>query len=280
MLSYRHAFHAGNFADVFKHLVLSLLIKAQLNKEKPFFYLDSHAGAGRYDLFQEMAQKNKEYASGIERVWHTLEPPAEIEDYLAAVRACNETDKLRFYPGSPWIARYFLRPFDRMALCDLHSTDCGFLKREFVADKRVTVHAMDGYQGLKAFLPPLERRGVVLCDPAYELKDERTRLLDALTKAWKRWPNGVYAVWYPIQDKQTVDWFYRQFKRSGIGKVLLSELRIADEDTSLRMVGTGMIVINPPWRFDEQMQRLGPWLWKALSMDGKGGFRLDWLAPE
>jgi 23S rRNA (adenine2030-N6)-methyltransferase len=280
MLSYRHAFHAGNFADVFKHLVLTLLVKAQLRKEKPFCYLDTHAGAGRYDLASGMARKNREYVGGIGRLWDCRDAPEEVNAYLSTVRSLNAAQTLRFYPGSPRIVRHFLRPGDRMILCDLHTTDTALLRTEFAGDKQAGVHHLDGYQGLKAFLPPPERRGLVLCDPAFELKDERTRLLEALTAAWRRWPTGVYAVWYPILDRATVDWFHRQLKRSGIRKVLLAELRIFDEDVPLRLNGSGMIVVNPPWRFDEQLTRLGPWLWNVLSPEGVGGFRLEWLVPE
>jgi len=280
MLSYRHAFHAGNFADVFKHLVLTLLVKAQLHKEKPFCYLDTHAGAGRYDLSSGMARKNREYEGGIGRLWGCRDMPEEVGVYLTAVHALNDPDRLRFYPGSPCIVRHFLRTGDRMILCELHTTDVAWLRDEFAGDKQVGVHHMDGYQGMKAFLPPPERRGLVLCDPAFELKDERARLLEALAAAWRRWPTGVYAVWYPILDRLTVDWFHRRLKRSGISKMLYTELRIFDEDLPLRLNGSGMIVINPPWRFDEQMARLGSWLWNALSAEGQGGFRMEWLVPE
>lgn len=280
MLSYRHAFHAGNFADVFKHLVLTLLVKALLRKEKPFCYLDTHAGAGRYDLSSGMARKNREFEAGIGRLWARRDMPEEVGDYLAAVTALNDAGTLRFYPGSPRIVQHFLRGGDRMILCELHGTDVTVLREEFAGDKRAGVHHLDGYQGMKAFLPPTERRGLVLCDPAFELKDERTRLLEALTAAWRRWPTGIYAVWYPILDRQTVDWFHRRLKRSGIPKTLFAELSVFNEDLPLRLNGSGMIVINPPWRFDEDMTRLGPWLWDVLSVEGQGGFRMEWLVPE
>lgn len=280
MLSYRHAFHAGNFADVFKHLVLTMLVKAQLRKDKPFCYLDTHAGAGRYDLLSPMAQKNREFEGGIGRLWHREDVPEAIRDYLAVVRGLNDSQTLRVYPGSPWLVRSYLRPADRMILCDLHPRDVALLKEEFSGDRQVGVHHLDGYQALKAFLPPVERRGLVLCDPAFELKDERARLLAAVIAAWRRWPTGIYAIWYPILDRPTVDWFHRQLKRSGIRKMLLAELRVFSEDVPLRLNGSGMMVINPPWRFVEPLAQLGPWLWTALSPKGEGGFRLEWLVPE
>lgn len=280
MLSYRHGFHAGNFADVFKHLILSLLVRAQLRKDKPFFYLDTHAGAGCYELGSTMAQKNREYNSGISRLWKLAEVPDAVRVYLEAVRAVNATPELKSYPGSPRIVRHFFRPKDRMILCELHSKEAEHLQDEFHGDRQATIQSGDGYHALKAFLPPLEKRGLVLIDPAFELKDERARLLEGILQAHKRFATGVYAIWYPIQDRAAVDWLYRQLTRSGIRNILATELRIFDEDQPLRLNGTGMVIINPPWRLDEELQTLGPWLWKVLSPEGQGGFKLDWLVPE
>ena len=280
MLSYRHGFHAGNFADVFKHIVLSLLVRAQLRKDKPFFYLDTHAGAGRYELGSTMAQKNREFAGGIARLWGLAEAPEAARAYLDAVRALNAAPELRVYPGSPRIARHFLRAQDRMVLCELHGKEAEHLQAEFAGDRQVATRAGDGYQGLKAFLPPLEKRGLVLIDPPFELKDERARLLEAVAQAHKRFATGVYAIWYPIQDRAAVDWLRRQLVRTGIRNILAAELRIFDEDAPLRLNGSGMVVINPPWRLDEELETLGPWLWQALSPEGQGGFKLDWLVPE
>ncbi len=280
MLSYRHGFHAGNFADVFKHVVLCRLVQSLLAKEKPFFYLDSHAGAGRYDLTSVMAKKNREFSGGISRLWGSQDAPDGVREYLDVVRACNPAQELQFYPGSPLFVRHFLRPVDRMMLCELHTKDAEYLKTEFAKDRKVTVQMMDGYHGLKAFLPPTQRRGLVLIDPAFELKDERARLLESFAEAYKRWPGGIYAIWYPIQDKHTVDWFHRQLIRTGIRNIVAAELRIFDEDFPLRLNGTGMIVVNPPWQLDVQLETLGPWLWQALSSHGQGGFSLNWLVPE
>ncbi|MFM8332937.1 MAG: 23S rRNA (adenine(2030)-N(6))-methyltransferase RlmJ [Candidatus Methylumidiphilus sp.] len=280
MLSYRHGFHAGNFADVCKHAILALLVQAQLRKDKPFLYLDTHAGAGRYDLGSMMAKKNREYAGGISRLWGRADLPAALRPYLDAVAAQNSGEALQVYPGSPQIVRHFLRAQDRMALCELHSREVEHLKDTFAGDRQVVVQSVDGYQGLRAFLPPPERRALVLIDPAFELKGERAQLLEALAMAHKRFPNGVYAIWYPIQDRPTLDWFRRQLERSGIRNILAAELRIFDEDLPLRLNGTGMVIINPPWQLDTELNALGPWLWQALSAEGQGGFKLDWLAPE
>lgn len=280
MLSYRHGFHAGNFADVFKHAVLCLLGQALIKKDKPLFCLDTHAGAGRYDLNSAMAAKNREHAGGIGRLWNAEAPPAELSAYLDGVRRLNHGSRPRFYPGSPELLRQFLRERDRLVLCELHGSDASQLKQEFRGDRRVRIEQGDGYQTMKALLPPKERRGLVLCDPAYELKEERTRLVDSITAAWQRWPTGHYAIWYPILARPEVDWFHRQFVRSGIKKIFVAELRIFDEDSPKRLNGSGMLLINPPWQLDTQLESLGPWLWNVLSTDRGGAYRQSWLVPE
>jgi len=259
MLSYRHGFHAGNHADVFKHLLLCLLVRALLAKDKPFFFLDTHAGAGRYRLGSEMAGKNREFESGIQKLWNLGEVPESLGTYLDVVRITNPGRDLRWYPGSPRIVRPFLREQDRMVLCELHPTESRVIAREFEHDRQVRVEPMDGYQALKALLPPRERRGLVHIDPAYELKDERRRVLDALTEAYRRWATGLYAVWYPIQDQATADDFRRRCKRLGIPKMLAAEFCVMPEQ-AYQLTGSGMILINPPWRLDEQLRGLLPWL--------------------
>ena len=279
MLSYRHAFHAGNHADVFKHLVLTLLIRSLLDKSKPFFYLDTHSGAGRYSLGSDMARKNREFDSGIGRLWRASNPPEAIRHYLEAVRTTNPGRELQWYPGSPRIARPFLRERDRMALCELHPHEARVIAAEFAGDRQVRVAHMDGYQAIKSLLPPPERRGLVHIDPAYELKDERRRVLEAVAAGFRRWATGIYAVWYPIQDRATADDFLRRCKRLGIPKVLFAEFTV-QPDEPFRLNGSGMIVINPPWRLEEQLNASLPWLWEKLSDAGQGGWRVEWLAGE
>lgn len=277
MLSYRHAFHAGIHADVFKHLVLTLLVRSLLLKDKPFFYLDTHAGAGRYNLRSEMAQKNREYETGIGRLWQELKLPGALEEYLAAVRATNPGKDLRWYPGSPRIVRPFLRSRDRMVMCELHPSEVKLLSAEFAGDRQARVEHRDGYQALKALLPPPERRGLVHVDPSFELKDERRRLLDAIKEGYRRWATGIFAVWYPIQDRATADDFLNRFKRLGIPKTLLAEFAVLP-DEPFRLNGSGMIIINPPWRLAEQLNEVLPWLWGKLAAEGQGGWRVEWLA--
>lgn len=278
MLSYRHAFHAGNHADVLKHWVLSLVVGSLAQKDKPFFYLDTHAGAGRYALSSAMANQNREFETGIAKLWLAQDVPAVLEPYLAAVRCTNPGRALRWYPGSPRVVRPSLRASDRMVLCELHPRDSRSLMAEFAGDRQVKLRTEDGYQALKALLPPPERRGLVLIDPSFELKDERRRLLAALSEAYRRWSTGIFAVWYPIQDRASATGFLRQFQRLGCGRVLLAELMVRAEEP-FRLNGSAMLVINPPWQLDERLRSALPWLAAQLGVDGEGRWRVEWLAP-
>lgn len=283
MLSYRHGFHAGNFADVHKHAILTLLVQALLRKETPFCYLDTHAGAAMYDLESEPARKTGEYKTGIRLLWNSGEVPIEASDYLATVHDLNKQrghETLRYYPGSPQLVRHLLRGQDRMVLSELHTTEAPRLKEAFAKDKQVAAHHMDGYQALKAFLPPKERRGLVLIDPAYELHDEFKRAGEALLAAWQRWPTGVFVLWYPIAKREALLGFYRQIADSGMRKILRAELCVAKDDVPNRLNGSGLIIVNPPWQVDEQIEKLQSGLWKVLAVDGQGETRLDWLVPE
>jgi 23S rRNA (adenine2030-N6)-methyltransferase len=279
-VNYRHAFHAGNFADVFKHVVLTLLFQALRRKETPFCYLETHAGAGRYDLGGEAAQKSGEYRDGIGRLWEWPDPPAELLPYLAAVRAVNRTTTLRFYPGSPRLARHFLRPQDRMMLCELHPEAASLLEAEFAGDRQVRVRVFDGYQGLKAYLPPEERRGLVLIDPPYEREDEFERVLTGLRAAHRRWATGMYTVWYPVKARAPVARFHRELQQSGIRKILLAELLSYPEDTAFRLNGSGMLLVNPPWRLDRVLGELLPRVLARLPHAADGRAEVAWLVPE
>lgn len=279
-MNYRHAFHAGNFADVFKHVVLTLLLQALCRKEAPFCYLETHAGAGRYDLGCEAAQRSGEHRDGIARLWEWPDPPAELRPYLATVRAVNRTAMLRCYPGSPRIARHFLRPQDRMVLCELHPEAVSLLEAEFAGDRQVKIHAIDGYRGLKAYLPPQERRGLVLIDPPYEREDEFQHVLAGLRAAHRRWATGMYAVWYPVKARAPLARFHRELRQSAIRKLLLAELLLYPEDTALRLNGSGMLLVNPPWRLDQVLGELLPQLLARLPHAAGGRTEVTWLVPE
>jgi 23S rRNA (adenine2030-N6)-methyltransferase len=271
-MNYRHVYHAGNFSDVFKHSILVLLLENLLRKEKPFCYVDTHAGLGVYNLQSPAAQKTLEYLSGISRVlnWAENDIPVEIAPYLAAIKKLNNVN---FYPGSPFIARSLLRPQDRMVLMELHPEDVLSLKNVFVNDKQVGVHHYDGYQGLKAFLPPHERRGLVLIDPAFEQKNEFDLVLLALENALLRWQTGIYAIWYPIKDLALVANFLHSLSKMDL-QCLVCEM-IIDKQTVLKeFIGCGMVIINPPWQIEIVLKRVLSWLWRVLAVNFAGGVKV------
>jgi 23S rRNA (adenine2030-N6)-methyltransferase len=279
MLSYRHLFHAGNFADVFKHALLARLITALNAKDTPYCYLDTHAGTGRYDLSHAWAQKAREYENGIARLWSRRDLPAELEPYLGVVRAENPDGALRFYPGSPLLARRLARPGDSIVLSELNPGDYEELKALFARERRTAVHLLDGYQALKAFLPPQERRGLVLLDSSFDRAREFARIAKALKQAHTRWPTGVYAVWYPVMEAPAMRSFTRDVTATGVRKILRLEMEIAPVSAGT-ISACGLLVVNPPWRFDAEARALLDWLWRALSRSESGGARVEWLVPE
>lgn len=281
MLSYRHIYHAGNFADVFKHVVLVQLLRALARKDTPFCVLDTHAGVGRYDLSADEAQKNREFANGVLRLTGCADRPAAVDDYFAQVRVENaDGDTLGHYPGSPRLIRALLRPQDRLVLSELHKADHAQLKQLFAGDAQVAVHLQDAYQGLKAFLPPKEKRGLVLIDPPYERKDEYERVVDSLKMAYARWPTGVYMIWYPIMSRSLAQRFHTLVQASDIRKILRVELCVEDDSDRTHFTGSGLLIVNPPWPLQDEIAPLLPWLWNCLVPGGKGSTRLDWLVPE
>jgi len=286
-MNYRHLYHAGNFGDVLKHVVLSLLLEALRHKETPFCYVETHAGAGRYDLLSEAAQKTGEYRQGIARLWELSPAPEDLAAYLDAVRSVNSMilgAELRFYPGSPRIARFLMRPQDRMVLMELHPEELAGLKAELAGDRQVAIHHQDGYTGLKALLPPKERRGLVLIDPPFERPDEWEQALSGLKLALARWPTGIYAVWYPIKERRSVERWQRRIAQIGtesrIAKALLAELSVYPEDVPQRLNGAGMLIVNPPWHLDERLKGLLPRLAELLAVGERGSTRAQWLVPE
>jgi len=280
MLAYRHQFHAGNFADVFKHVLLVRLLLALRRKEKPFLYLDTHAGAGRYDLEHPWAQKNAEYRAGIARIFDGAGAPPLAAPYLDAVRAANPEGRLRHYPGSPLIARRLLRAGDRAVLSELNKKDCAALQELFAHDRQVVVRPMDGYQSLKAHLPPKERRGLVLIDSSFDRKHEFQRLTDALASAHARWATGVYAIWFPLMERSAMRDFELNLLASGIRRIDWLDLRLNEPGNAERLDGCGMIVVNPPYRFAEEAAVLLDWLARALAPHGKGVARRRVLVAE
>jgi 23S rRNA (adenine2030-N6)-methyltransferase len=278
--SYRHLFHAGNFADVFKHALLARLLIALGAKGKPYFFLDTHAGTGRYDLSHEWAWKAREFENGIARLWERKDIPAALAPYLDIVRAENPKGRLRYYPGSPLFALKLKRADDRAAFTELNQDDCAELQAAVGSARNASVHLMDGYHALSAFLPPAEKRGLVLLDSSFDRAREFPRIVKALKEAHRRWATGVYAIWYPHMDAGSMHEFARSVERSGIRKVLRLELTVGGATETQHMRGCGLLVVNPPWKFDAEARPLLDWLARALGHDGGGKSKVDWLVRE
>ena len=283
-MNYRHAFHAGGFADVVKHAVLALLIQRLEQKEGAFRVIDTHAGIGLYDLTGNEASRSGEWRDGIGRLWHRdLEPElvSLLAPLLGAVKAANvPVDTLRFYPGSPWIARHLFRRQDRLTAVELHPHDVRALAAVFAGDIQVRTIALDGWLALGAFVPPKERRGLVLVDPPYEEMDEFDRLLDGFVNAHRRWPTGVYALWYPVKDLLAIDRLRIGLEKSGIGRLLRAELTVRERSAGGTFNGTGLIICNPPWQFDKTLAALLTGLLPVLAQDNGAEHIIDEIAGE
>lgn len=283
-MNYRHAYHAGNFADVLKHSVLVGLIEALKQKQTPFCYVDTHAGRGRYDLHGEEALKTREFADGVLRLLDAARLPAALHVYLNLVRALNGNRSghdIAVYPGSPLLASLLLREGDRAQLCELQPDEAAHLRNLFRGDSRVAVHERDGYEALKSLLPPREKRGLVLIDPPFEAQNGEFRLIEAaLKQAQTRWPGGIYTVWYPIKLRQQLAGFYRWLKGSGFSKVLAAELLVHPDNSALRLNGTGMVILNTPWKFERQLEELLPVLSQHLAQGRFGQHSVEWLVRE
>ncbi len=280
MLSYRHGFHAGNFADVLKHTVLVHIIEYMKQKEKALRIIDTHAGAGVYKLNGPQAQKNREFDTGIGRLWDNAETPAVVAQYLAAVRNVNEHGQLQIYPGSPLLLQTLMRPQDRVFLHELHPSDFQFLRDCMRDDKLVKVLNEDGFAGLQALLPPPDRRALVLIDPSYEVKSDYQHLIKQVIQAHKRFPTGTFAIWYPVVLRQRIDEMEVALQKSGITNIQLMELGLLPDNPEHGMTSSGMIVINPPWTLWSAMEEALPWLVEQLSEEHAGFYRLEQLVAE
>ena len=278
MLSYRHSFHSGNHADVLKHSVQSLILQSLKVKDKAFAYIDTHAGAGCYDLQSKEMDKTGEYLEGIKRLWEG-DVPTAIQAYLDVLKVLNADGELRHYPGSPLLARELCRPQDRLLLSELHPADFVLLQELFTKDRRTQVHKVDGFAQLKGALPPLERRGIVLIDPPYELDHEYADVVKAVVDGIKRWATGTFAIWYPVVHSDDVRFLERKLANAGLPGTLQIELNVLKENNRFGMTGSGMIVVNPPWKLEQQMNELLPWLVDKLGQSPEANFKLRWLSP-
>jgi len=291
MLSYRHAFHAGNHADVLKHMVLIQLLHYLNQKDTPYMVIDTHAGAGVYTLDSTQAAKNAEFDTGIGRLWERNDLPEAVADYVGMVKAMNPSGKMRYYPGSPYCAEKVMREHDRLRLFELHPNEVKILFENFqkleahaaaqgqrpsARGKRVMVQKADGFEGLKALLPPPSRRALVLVDPPYEVKQDYRRVANTLDDALKRFSTGTYAVWYPVLQRPESRQLPEHLKRLPAKDWLNVTLSIgAPMPDGLGLRSSGMFVLNPPWTLAPMLRKLMPWLVEALAEDDGARFTLE-----
>lgn len=277
MLSYRHAFHAGNHADVLKHCVVVQLLRYLTQKDKTFWYIDTHAGAGAYALREGYAQKRLEFETGIARLWDRKDLPAALTHYLDEVKVLNPDGELRFYPGSPYLAWQAMREQDRMRLFELHTTEVDVLRENFRdAGRRAMILPGDGFDGIKALLPPPSRRALTLIDPSYEDKRDYARVLACVEHALTRFATGVYAIWYPQVKRPEAQRFPMQLKRLQKNRWLHVALTVsAAPKDGFGLFGSGMFVINPPYTLEATLRDTMPTLVAALGQDAHATFALE-----
>ncbi len=292
MLSYRHSFHAGNHADVLKHLTLQRTLIYLTQKDKPLCYIDTHAGAGGYVLSSPEAQKNREFQSGIGVLWNADALPAMLIDYRTLIRQFNanghnrpppagaENEALRYYPGSPWLAGNYLRPQDQIWCYELHPQDTQLLRQNMQSEARFKIAQEDGYRGLLSIVPPSQRRGLILVDPPYELKSDYLTTVETITKSYRKFTTGTYLLWYPVVDRNKVNALERAFKASGIRNIQLFELCREADTEGFGMTGSGIIAVNPPWTLMTDMAEILPVLAEMLGHNKQGAFRVLQLVDE
>jgi len=277
-MNYRHAFHAGNFADLAKHAALALLVRRFADKPKGFCVLDTHAGLGEYDLLADAAARTGEWNQGIGRVFARADMPDEMAPYFDCVRRLNPDGNLRWYPGSPRLAQMLLRPQDRLVACELHEDDAATLRRTFAGERQVEVRGQDGYQAIKAVWPPKERRGLALIDPPFERKDEFAALEAAVRGAHRRFATGTLAAWYPIKGREPVDAFLAGIGDGRIRRTSVAEFMLRAPDDARRLNGCGLLLVNAPWRFADDLR--AAWKWCAAALDAQAPLRIQTLIDE
>jgi 23S rRNA (adenine2030-N6)-methyltransferase len=279
MLSYQHEYHAGNHADVLKHAVWTLVIRALQRKPGALRLYDAHAGSGLYDLGSREARLNAEHAVGIGRLAGAASPIAELAPYLEQVAAANAGAALRRYPGSPLLGSELLREHDHLVALELHPRAFGALRRLLGRKRRVHLHQRDCYEGLPALLPPPERRGAVLIDPSYEVKKEFAQVAELVAACHARWPSGTYVIWYPFIPDRAVERFPARVAATGIRRIYRLALQVAD-DRSPGLRGSGVLIVNPPFGLTDTFESMLPALWRKLAPDGAGHAHAGWLVGE
>jgi len=293
-MNYRHHFHAGNFADVMKHALLVQLVRGLQKKEKGFLYLDTHAGRGVYDLTVaaegDSRPRKPEWPDGVGRLQGREDLPAAVSEYWQWVKkfdaswrgggAIAADGAVKYYPGSPWFVRELARPQDRLALCEKQPEECAALREEFLFSARTTVQETDGYTAVRALLPPPERRALVLIDPPFEAQQEFTQVVSALRDGLRRLPGGVFAVWYPLTERARVDDFFAELQAMRPPPTLAAEVSIVGDAADVKMKGSGLVIVNPPWQFERVAEPMLEYLGRVLAQGPGGGGRLTWLVRE
>jgi len=282
MLSYRHAFHAGNHADILKHFVLMQVISYMTQKDKPLWYLDTHAGAGMYALKQGFAAQNEEFQTGIAKLWQQKDLPVALANFVNFVKALNKPSnpkaaELSIYPGSPCCANALMREHDKMRLFELHPSDFALLKKHFSQHRHVMCELRDGFVGLKALLPPASRRAVALIDPPYEIKQDYQKVVQVIEQSLQRFPTGTFIVWYPLLPRHEPLKMVQQLHQLPMESWLDVRLQIRDEATN--MFGSGLFIVNPPWTLPKLLQEVMPYLVEKLGEDDGARFTLDHHIP-
>ena len=282
MLSYRHAFHAGNHADVLKHFVLMQVLSYTTQKDKPFWYIDTHAGAGMYSLDTGFAAQNAEYETGIAKLWQANDLPAELANYVGFIKALNQpsnpkTAKLNLYPGSPICAQTLLRDDDRMRLFELHPSDFEILRENFRGHQRsVRIDMSNGFNGIKAVLPPPTRRAVVLIDPPYEEKQDYNRVVEMLKDSLQRFATGAYIIWYPLLQRSEPLEMVEKLKALNLQDWMNVSLSIQrPSPDGFGMYGSGLFIVNPPWTLPKTLQTVLPYLAHKLALDDGASYEID-----
>ena len=285
-MNYRHHFHAGNFADVMKHVLLLQLLARLNDKDKPYRYIDTHGGAGKYDLSTSEAQKSGEFLTGIHRLVKLDDSikrnaPEGVKQYLKVVEDMREGSGKGAYPGSPWFALEGMRDIDHATIFEMQRDVFQQLYYN-IRDKRAGLHERDAYEGLLGVIPPKEKRGLVMIDPPYEVeRKDFPQLVELIVAAYKKWPTGVFAIWYPIKDRAMIERFEKKMFKTGIRRQLVCEICVWPDDTPVGLNGCGLLVINPPWKFSEDADEALQWLFPPLRMSDNGGHAaVRWLVGE
>lgn len=273
MLSYQHVYHAGNHVDCQKHLVLTILLQYLKEKDTPLCYIDTHSGRGLYDLFSPEAQKIREHETGIGKIWDVKTWPDAARPYKEILSSLNKNGRLHYYPGSPWVAHALMRPQDRCELFELHPQEYKALREKMGRLPNVDIFQEDGWSVLGKYLPPKENRGLVFIDPSYELKDDYDVMAVRLQNALKYWRNGIFVIWYPILQRGLHEFMKEDFIESGMRKILCNEIMYGTENG---IAGSGILVVNPPWKSNETISELMTWLSGFIGVSST----TSWLVPE